>query len=261
MRAWILSDLHIEQSRWDVPDPAPDCDVLIAAGDVHDPLSEGVRWLAERADGRPVIYVPGNHEWYAYRERFTVCDEARRGQDLADALGIHLLQDAQAVVDGVRFLGCTLWTDYQLFGNPLAAIREAHRWMNDHRVIFPTEIGKPLSTDEALAWHQQSLSWLSDALREPFDGTTVVVTHHLPHPKSVHPRYARDTLTAAFCSDLSELVENSGAALWVHGHTHSSCDYVAGTTRVVCNPKGYGPQTSGGQSENPEFDPRLVIEF
>lgn len=261
MRAWILSDLHIEQSRWDLPDPAPDYDVLIAAGDIHDPLSEGVRWLAERAEGRPVIYVPGNHEWYAYRQRFTVHDEARRGQDLAAALGIHLLQDADVVVDGVRFLGSTLWTDYELFGNPLAAIREAHRWMNDYRIIFPSEIGKPLSTQEALAWHKQSRFWLSEALRVPFDGTTVVVTHHLPHPNSIHPRFEHDPLTPAFCSDLSELVENSGAALWVHGHTHSSCDYIAGSTRVVCNPKGYGPQTAGGPIENPEFDPYMVVEF
>jgi len=67
MRIWILSDLHIEQCCWDLPNPAPDFDVLIAAGDIHDPLSDGVRWLAERAKGRLVIYVPGNHEWYAHR--------------------------------------------------------------------------------------------------------------------------------------------------------------------------------------------------
>ena len=84
MRFWILSDLHIEQSRWDIPVPAPDYDVLIAAGDIHTPLSAGVRWLAERADGRPVIYVPGNHEWYAYQQRFTISDEGKRGQELAD---------------------------------------------------------------------------------------------------------------------------------------------------------------------------------
>jgi len=66
MRVWILSDLHIEQCRWDLPDPAPNFDLLIAAGDIHDALSDGVRWLAERANGRPVIYVPGNHEWYAH---------------------------------------------------------------------------------------------------------------------------------------------------------------------------------------------------
>jgi hypothetical protein len=68
-------------------------------------------------------------------------------------------------------------------------------------------------------------------------------------------------LAPAFCSDLSELVEGSGAALWVHGHTHASCDYVAGQTRVVCNPKGYGPVKTGGEYENPEFDAGLIVEI
>ena len=261
MRIWILSDLHIEQSQWDIPDPAPEYDLLIAAGDIHDPLSDGVRWLAERAAGRPVIYVPGNHEWYAHRQRFTISDEANRGQDLADALGIHLLQDPEVVVDGVRFLGSTLWTDYEIYGNPDMAMRQARNWMNDHRVIFPTEIHEAFTPEDALAWHKRSLFWLSEALLVPFDGTTVVVTHHMPHPKSIHPRYANDPLTPAFCSDLSELVENSGVPLWVHGHTHASCDYVAGQTRVVCNPKGYGPVTKGGRYENPDFDPGLVVHI
>jgi predicted phosphodiesterase len=261
MRIWILSDLHIEQSKWDIPNPAPDYDVLIAAGDIHTPLSEGVRWLAERADGRRVIYVPGNHEYYAYQQRFTITDEAKRGQALADELGIHLLQDAETIVNGVRFLGSGLWTDYGIYGNPVAAMRHAQNWMNDHRVIFPNEIGKPLTPEEALAWHKVSRVWLSETLRVPFDGTTVVVTHHLPHPDSIHPRYAGDPLTPAFCSDLSELVESSGAALWVHGHTHASCDYIAGQTRVVCNPKGYGPVSAGGRSENPDFDPRFVVHI
>jgi Icc-related predicted phosphoesterase len=261
MRFWILSDLHIEQSTWDIPNPAPDYDVLIAAGDIHTPLTAGLRWLAERADGRPVIYVPGNHEWYAYRERFTVSDEALRGQEIAAELGIHLLQDAEVVIDGVRFLGSSLWTDYEIYGNAHAAMLYASNWMNDHRVIFPDEMGEALEPRQALAWHKQSRFWLSDALSVPFPGPTVVVTHHLPHPGSIHPRYAGDKLTPAFCSDLSELVENSGAALWVHGHTHSSCDYRAGSTRVVCNPKGYGPVSRGGPIENAEFVANLVVEI
>jgi 3',5'-cyclic AMP phosphodiesterase CpdA len=261
MRIWILSDLHIEQSDWDIPDPAPEYDVLIAAGDIHDPLSEGVRWLAEHAADRPVIYVPGNHEWYAYRHPFTMSDESKRGQALAERLGIYLLQDAAINIDGVRFLGSTLWTDYALYGNPVAAMRYAQRAMNDHRLIFPNELGQPFTPEDALRYHRRSLVWLNEALRVPFDGKTVVVTHHLPHPKSIHPGYAGDFLNPAFCSDLSGLVEGSGAALWVHGHTHTSCDYAAGTTRVVCNPKGYGPVQSGGRFENPEFDAGLILDI
>jgi len=88
-----------------------------------------------------------------------------------------------------------------------------------------------------------------------------MLTHHLPHPRSIHPRFADDPLTPAFCSDLSDLVEGSRAALWVHGHTHTSCEYIAGNTRVACNPKGYGPQSPGGRIENEQFDENLVIEI
>ena len=260
MRLWILSDLHIEQSLWDLPDPAPEYDVLIAAGDIHDPLSGGVRWLAERAGERPVIYVPGNHEWYAHPRRFTVTDEAQRGQDIADARGVHLLQETETVIEGVRFLGTTLWTDYAVFGHPAAGMHYARNWMNDHRIIFPDDEVMPLSPELALTWHESSLAWLKAKLRQPYTGKTVVVTHHLPHPDSIHPRFADDPLTPAFCSDLSELVESCGAVLWAHGHTHESCDYVAGATRVVCNPKGYGPVRQGGRFENANFDPWLVVE-
>ena len=88
MRLWILSDLHIEQSVWELPSSPPDFDVLIAAGDIHDPASDGVRWLAERVD-KPIVYVMGNHEWYAHRHRFTVAEEVIRARDLAEQLGVR----------------------------------------------------------------------------------------------------------------------------------------------------------------------------
>ena len=260
MRAWIFSDLHIEQSRWDLPDPGPEFDIIIAAGDIHDPLSEGVRWLAERSKGRPVIYVPGNHEWYAHRARFTVRDESEHAVALAAELGVNLLLDDEVVVEGIRFLGSTLWTDYEIFGDKQIAMREARRSLNDHRIIFPSIVGEPLTPETALDWHMESREWLEAGLQKPFTGKTIVVTHHMPHPGSIHTRFADDPITPAFCSDLSTLVEGSRAALWVHGHTHSSANYLAGQTRVVCNPKGYGPMSRSGGIENREFNPHFVLE-
>ena len=87
MKLWILSDLHMEGCVWDLPSPPPDYDVLIAAGDIHDPASEGVVWLAERSQGKPVIYVPGNHEWYAHNIPFTVKEETEDAKRLASELG------------------------------------------------------------------------------------------------------------------------------------------------------------------------------
>ncbi|WP_019831088.1 metallophosphoesterase [Sphingomonas sp. PR090111-T3T-6A] len=259
MRLWILSDLHIEQSDWDLPQPLPDFDVLIAAGDIHDPASEGIRWLAERVD-KPVVYVPGNHEWYSIEDRFELPDEAERARELASSAGIHFLIDEAVVIDGVRFLGATLWTNYDLYGTRAQSMKVAAMKMNDHRYIFPDSASEALQPEQALEWHQNSARWLTEQLRpESFLGPTVVVTHHMPHVRSIAPQYDGDSLNPAFCSDLAWLIEPSNATLWVHGHTHSSCDYRAGGTRIVCNPKGYGPTRSGGRYENSAFDPLKMV--
>lgn len=260
-RLWIFSDLHLEQSAWDLPPDRPDFDVIVAAGDIHSPASKSVRWLAKRAEGRPVVFEPGNHEWYAPRRDFNVADERLRAMDLAAKLGVYLLMDDEITVGGVRFLGATLWTDYALVGDVEAGMRIAERSMNDHRLIFPNADMKPLRAATARQWHLASRRWLEERLPGGEGTTTVVVTHHLPHPRSIAARYIGDALNVAFCSDMSELVEGSGAALWIHGHTHASCDYQAGGTRVICNPKGYGPGVHGSRIENPDFDPRLAIEI
>jgi Icc-related predicted phosphoesterase len=88
----------------------------------------------------------------------------------------------------------------------------------------------------------------------PFDGATVVVTHHAPHPISIHSRHESELMSAAYVSNLSAVIEAAWPAAWIHGHVHESLDYWVGTTRVLCNPHGYG-------SENPSFDPSLVVEI
>ena len=261
MKLWILSDLHMEGCVWDMPSPAPDYDVLIAAGDIHDPATSGVEWLAERSNGKPVIYVPGNHEWYAHRQPFTVESETKAARRRAAELGVHFLMDEAVVIGGVRFLCSTLWTDWALNGNAASAMGYASMAMNDHIVIYPEEVGRALSPRLSQNWHLASRHWLEEELPKSGDwDSTVVVTHHLPHPRSVSPRFEGSLLNPAFASDLSELVESCGAVLWVHGHTHDSCDYVAGDTRVVCNPKGYGPRGEGAPIENKSFDPMFVVE-
>lgn len=261
MRLWIFSDLHIEFSRqWALPVQV-DFDIIIAAGDIHSPASSGVRWLAELANGKPVIYVPGNHDWYSVRGEFNVTDESLRAAELAAELGVQWLMDGEVVIDGVSFLGSTPWTDYDLYGDEESAMRVAERRLNDHRYIFPDTTTEPLSAAYARGWHVQSRRWLTEKFATPSMTTTVVVTQHLPHPGSIDPKFAGSPLNPAFCSNLSALVEQSGADLWVHGHTHASCDYRVGSTRVVCNPKGYGPASGGMQIENSEFNPALVVSL
>ena len=261
MRIWTMSDLHMEMSTWTLPEVAARvaADVLVLAGDVHAPLRRSLAWIAVQRDEGPlagleIVMVAGNHEFYGAE----IVGERAAGAALARDLGIHYLDRSSVIIDGVRFLGCTLWTDYSLYKTPITAQDIAGRSLSDHRLI--EKDARKFLPGDALAEHKLDRAWLERALAEPFDGATVVVTHHCVSQRSVHARWQGDPLTPAFSSNLDALVERSGAALWVHGHTHDSFDYRIGNTRVVCNPKGYGPRRAGGLSENKEFDARLVID-
>lgn len=175
---------------------------------------------------------------------------------------IRYLEQDSCVIGGVRFLGCCLWTDYRLYGNPEDAMADAERYLLDHRKI---RMGQRLfSAQDALDLHLAAREWLTNALSSPFDGPTVVVTHHGCHPDSIHPRYADMSLNAAFVNDLPHLLQQ--ATLWIHGHVHDSFDYRVGNTRVVVNPRGYARNLHNAASpmeiewENPLFDGARVVE-
>ncbi len=168
---------------------------------------------------------------------------------------IHVLNDDPVIIDEVRFLGSILWTDFALFGeaDKFFAMQAARQGMTDFSII--SNAGRRFTPEDAIRLHTASRDWLAAMLAEPFDGKTVVVTHHAPSSQSVHPRYARDLLTPAFASNLEALMEGDRAALWVHGHMHESFDYKVYGTRVVCNPRGYAPKAL-----NPDFRPDWVLE-
>ena len=140
-------------------------------------------------------------------------------------------------------------------------LRPRKQGRHKYFALADEEVGRALSPRLSQSWHLASRAWVEQELPKTGDwDLSVVVTHHLPHPRSVSERFKDSPLNPAFASDLSELVEGCGAALWVHGHTHDSCDYQAGATRVVCNPKGYGPKGEGAPIENRAFDPMFVVE-
>ncbi len=245
MKLHVLNDLHIEFK--DFESPATDADVVILAGDIGVGMG-GLHWAEKRFPDRPVIYVPGNHEFY--RHDITLIEELKER-----APGhIHVLNDDQLIIDGVRFLGSTLWTDFALFGeaDKFFAMQTAWQGMTDFSII--SNGGRPFTPEDAIRLHTASRDWLAAMLAEPFDGQTVVVTHHAPSSQSVHPRYAHDLLTPAFASNLEDLMEGDRVSLWVHGHMHESFDYKVHGTRVVCNPRGYAPEAL-----NPDFRPDWII--
>lgn len=255
---WILSDLHGDHGvGYQPPVVAPDCDVIVVAGDAFGRLStRALYYVADalRDADRPIVYVPGNHDFW----QANVDLEVGKARDVADRLGIHLLADGEALVlAGTRFIGATLWTDYDVFGMTALSQQVALRGMLDFRLMRRGLDYGHVAPEDLRDIHFVHRARIEAHLAVPFDGSTVVVTHHAPHPRSLRAGRATEPMDAAFASDLSALILDPGApALWVHGHVHESRDYVVGGTRVVCNPHGY---RSRMHVENQCFDPCLVV--
>ena len=253
VRLNILSDLHLSQGALKLPEN--DAHLVILPGDVARPR-EAVSWASGLA--KPVLYVPGNHEFYGGSIGDTV-DELKR---LCAGTNIHVLDNDEIIVEGVRFLGTTLWTDFMLFGKGeqrSAAMKEALRLMYDFSKIRADDASEvPFSPADSEALFKTHVGWLETKLNDPFPGPTVVITHHAPSPKSIHPRFADSLLNACFVSDVERLIDGSRARLWIHGHTHDSFDYFLNGTRVVCNPRGYA---RNGVNENPLFDANFLVEI
>lgn len=238
--------------------PAHGADMLVLAGDV----GRGANALRLFRDWPvPVLYVAGNHEAYGSTWEATIA--ALR--EAAHNTSVLLLERDVADYGGIRFLGCTLWTDYRLRSNRTQRqlMDNAELRISDHRQIRK-ESGSYFSAADALREHETSRVWLASELARPYAGKTVVITHHGPHPLSVHPRYAGDPTNAAFVSDLSELLR--GPDLWLHGHVHDSFDYTVAGCRVVANPRGYPRNASSCELEktltfeNLNYQCALVLE-
>jgi predicted phosphodiesterase len=248
MRLNVLSDLHLSVAPLAIPEN--DADLVVLAGDIARP-KEAIAWASGFA--KPVLYVPGNHEFYGGSIAGTVAELKR----LSAGSTLRVLAEDEVIMQGVRFLGTTLWTDFMLFGDGdkrAAAMAEAQRFMRDFTRI---RIEDATFTPEAsAALFMQQASWLGSKLAERHAGPTVVITHHAPSRKSIHPRFADSLMNACFVSDAEHLIERSGACLWIHGHTHDSFDYPVSGTRVVCNPRGYA---RNGVNENRSFDRNLLV--
>ncbi len=277
MRIQLASDLHLEHLDYHFPGerlivPAPDADLLVLAGDI----AQGVQALERFAQWPvPVLYVAGNHEFYGTQWSELRAQLHNRSQGtsvvfldntVADLSRFtHWASSRQDELPRLRFLGCTLWTDYRLRCNRTQRqmMDNAELRIADHSKIWAGD--NKFKPSDALADHEHSRAWLEAELAKPFDGQTIVVTHHGPHPLSTHPRYAGDITNAAFVSDLGDLFH--GVDLWMHGHVHDSVDYQLGRCRVVANPRGYAYNKHSQlraqdlQFENPSFEWAKLIDL
>lgn len=258
----VLSDLHLEFAGFEPDmDAAAAADVVVLAGDIH-PGVEGIRWARAVFPGKPIVYVAGNHEFYGHH--WTQHLDTMR--DAAKVNDVHFLENDAVTIAGVRFLGCSLWTDFEYFGQYVMKkmMYHAEQSFSDYQVIGALDPGKKdkLTAQMTLQRHRESRAWLETELPKGDPGHTVVVTHHYPHKNSTAQKYVGDALTAIFGSHMPlEMMLQAG--LWIHGHAHSSCNYrldgAGRNVRVVCNPRGYPLGWTTADNENPQFDPGLLI--
>ena len=234
-KLWVTSDLHYDfGGLW--LQPPSDADIAIIAGDAQDD-----KWLEHISSLLPTVYVAGNHTFYGW-------DYQERLQVMRSIPGLHFLENDSVVIKGVTIAGATLWTDYGY--SPVAA-EVARRGMNDHRYIkWTKEPYQRFLPSHATKLHEASKAFLKAVEAD------VIVTHHAPSAKSIAEKYRGEqhaAMNRAYYSDMDDVVEQSGAKLWVHGHMHTATDYMIGGTRVVLNPRGYPGEATG-------FDPALLVE-
>jgi hypothetical protein len=279
MKLLVLSDLHNEfKQPYDAAAHAhawSQADVIVLAGDI-DVGVRGIEWARRAFGDKPIVYVAGNHEFYGGYWEGTLTDMRQAAREH----GVHFLEDAAVEIDGVRFLGCSLWTDFDLFGdgdrqwcmlNTQRALADYKKIKNDQPATLYYEVNKQPYKLKALHTrmrHLASRRWLEQELATGDPNRTVVVTHHFPSFESCAPKWRTDPVSAGFGSRLPPaLLVRAG--LWIHGHTHESCAYVVRhetqetvlETRVLCNPRGYPQYGKSWRFENTRFDPELLIEL
>lgn len=264
MKIWLVSDLHVPHPHLGLQrllPVIPDADVAVFAGDIAEgDAVAAVHMIDELVAGAmPALLVLGNHEFYS-RERSMETNRglAQRAAYHTDGR-VHVLDDMSWTIDGVRFLGSTLWSDFQLFGDTQQdiawAMNASRHTVRDFTLIREHDRSRgPWSPEDAKMAHSRSLVWLDQAMAES-EEPVVVVTHHAPSMGSLHPQFERDLASAAFVSRLEDVIDHHQPMAWIHGHTHHSFDYQVGETRIVCNPHGYGMENAS------RWNPKLVIEI
>ncbi len=220
-----FSDIHLEFGSMEIPESG--ADIIIAAGDIGI-YKQGLTWL--KGARKPVIYVAGNHEFYG-REYFDTMDLLNV---MSANTNVHFLENKSIVIDGVRFLGCTFWTN--LGGEENDRVEELLVSVNDFKKIHYKN--NLLKIEVYTGLHRNSRRWLTSELEKPFSGKTVVVSHHAPTNWSWNNSPTSIT-RFAYCNDVRAVIHKYDIAAWVHGHTHSISDYTCAGARVLCNPRGY----------------------
>lgn len=247
MKIHVLSDIHTEFDNFSIPQT--DADIIILAGDIGVG-DMGFQWALTESDRlqKPLLYVPGNHEYYHHPlSRFS------QWLNMTASTNVHELDNTVFQMGNIRFLGCTLWTDFACDGNAICSMNAARFNIADFSVIMHEQM--LFTPEDSVRLFEQSYQWLDQNLLQRFAGKTVVITHHAPSNQSVARYHVGSPLTPAFVSNLDAFIRSRKIDLWIHGHTHHNVDYMIAKTRVITNQKGY-PDII-----DETFDPAQVIDL
>ena len=198
-----------------------------------------------------MIYILGNHEYYkgSYPKTLNKIKYA------AENTNIRVLEDSFLDIEDIRFHGCTLWTDFALFGNSVEAGMYCQPKMNDYKMVKRDPSYSKMRTVDTFKIHQFSKHWLNESLENSTKEKNIVVTHHAPSLLSVPDNFKNDLLTSAYASNLDDFITKHQPDFWFHGHIHTPCRYSIGKTKVICNPHGYLDEPYNG------YDREMIIEI
>lgn len=248
MKIQIISDLHQEFGISDLS--FENADLVILAGDINLG-TKGIEWIKKYIPNKPVIYILGNHEYY----KGTYPNTLHKIISASNDSNVTVLENNRVEINGIRFHGATLWTDFSLFGNPVEYGMICQSKMNDYKLIRRDPSYSKLRSIDSFKIHQISRAWLEESLEESKEYKNVVITHHAPSIKSVPEFYKNDPVTAAYASDLEALITKYNPPYWIHGHIHTPINYKVGKTEIICNPHGYINEKYNG------YDRELIIEI
>lgn len=245
MNILVLSDLHLEFHDFTPPSVA--ADIVVLAGDL-DIGTRGVIWAMKTFPKIPVLYINGNHEFYHNDFPDLIASQKK----IAEGSNVHILERECVDYHDVRFFGCTLWTDFELYGKAASSMKDASYVMPDYRIIWNETAKRILRPEDTVVEYNRSVDWLKKQLSLS-NKKNVIITHHLPLANSIDPAFEKDPINPAFASDLHDLITSCSPEIWIHGHTHRPCDYTCNNTHVLCNPRGYPNESKNG------FKPGLTV--
>ncbi|HDY84528.1 hypothetical protein LCGC14_0997380 [marine sediment metagenome] len=264
LRVALISDIHNEYLRRsnNLPDlhiGDQKIDVIVLAGDI-DTQGFGAHWAVRQSElfNVPVIYVLGNHEFYDASEEVSALEQIR---EITHSTNVHVLDCESVVIKGCRFIGATMWTDFNLLGaHKKARVLQQVLWnMNDfEQIALYAHDNRKVTPNDMMQWFKHSISYIKTELEQPFDGKTIVVTHHAPSALCMPAGYEYDLLSAAYANNLDELIEQLGPNAWFYGHIHHAKSQRIGRTLVMNHPAGY-PGNQYGVVSYKGLKPMIVV--